>query len=320
MPTIEVETFETLGAEFEENLGESASGRRKFAIRFAKTPEEAYNAFVDYALANYTFFLGIPARRFKLTESTEHGNVLYTAEVEYKFDKNDDKNTETDEEGNENEFTLPTFSMRGGEKKIVRPIKLVARQTVNDTEGQIGAVDYQFIGWDPGAGEFKGTTVEAPDLTFMVPSLIKTRLVNFDFVTKLTWSVGSVNEEKFYGLEKGECLYLGLEQSYKVLQTGKDEDGNPIYERYVELQHHFRCAPNLKDVKIGGVGPFELIRGWDYIDVHYKKEFRDVSVNLGPVHQVEIAVPEQVDIWQVRPYIDFKEVLFTVEDPEEGGG
>lgn len=292
MTQVELKVFEILGAELETVEGERGSAKREFAIIGAETPQQAHSAFVDFVRANYPKVNGVPAKRFRLIEKKESGNKVYKGEVEYRIDKDSDKNT--DEEGNE--FTRPSFSLRGGTKRIKRPYALTDRSTVRGKE----AVEYALIGWD--GQEFTGCEVEAPNLEFMVPQLVQATAVNFQFVIKLASLVGSVNEDSFYGLDKGECLYLGPEESTKTLSVGKDLEGNEQYELFVELQHHFKCQPNLYQVTIGGCEPVD-IPGWDYVDIHYRKELRDV----GDGELVEVAVPEQVDVWQVRPYEAFSQ-------------
>lgn len=287
---IEVEVFETLGAELETTFGESGTGKRRFAIRGAQTPEAANNAFIDFVLANYRYTNGVPAKRFRLTESKEHGNIVYEGEVEYKVEKND-KN-EDEESGNE--FTLPTFSLRGGKKRVVRPLGLTARVTQEGAE----EVDYKMIGWN--GEEFTGCEVDASDLTFMVPQLIPARQVNFALIRRLDSMIGTINTSTFYGLSAGQVMYLGPEQSYKTLSVGKDVEGNEQYQRFVELQHHFKCQPNLYGVRIGDCPPVD-IPGWDYVDVHYRKELHDI----GDGKLTELAVPVQVDVWRVCYYSEF---------------
>jgi hypothetical protein len=354
-----VEIDDVFGNESSLDLGTNMSVTRRFQMRqvvmdgkddFDPIPFAlAKLIFYDYVLRHERVYVDLPFKQIRFIEDKEKIGEIFDAEVVYALDYQ--KNTDQ-----EQEFTLPTFSMMGGKKKQLLPvityestsifgngeltsedeplsedelkdkrkkaINKVERHTKELSRKTLGGVttityekpiEYKMIGWD--GKKFNGVELEAPELKMMIPAWYPSSAMLPKFFKRLMEFVGTVNSEDFYGLEPGECKYLGPEQSWVTRTIQMNDDDTPTLLHVMELQHHFQVELNQEDVEMGDI-KIDKIPGWDYVDVHYK----EALVDIGDGKKVPQAVPKQVDIVPVYARKDLWE-LFNgkiLEDLWEG--
>jgi hypothetical protein len=294
-----VEIDEVVGNENTLDLGSSVSIRRKFIMRqvprddglFEPIPYWLANLiFCQYVLRFDAFYDGLPFKQIRFLEHPEKIGEIFDAEVTYSFDVQ--KNTYEQQE-----FTLPTFSLMGGKRKQFLPANVdnAIERYVKSGE----PVDYKMLGWD--GKKFNGVEIEAPEFKFMVPAWYPAAAILPVFIRRLRSFVGTVNSVPFYGFMPSECKYLGPDQSWV---TRTVETGNPnmpvVMMRFVELQHHFQGDLAEFDVKIGDITVPE-IPGFAYVDVHYEESL----VDIGDGNEVPLAVPKQVDVVKVCEEMNF---------------
>jgi hypothetical protein len=155
------------------------------------------------------------------------------------------------------------------------------------------AIKYKMLGWD--GKQFNGTEIETGDLKFMVPAWYPASAMTLAFMTWLNQFVGTVNNESFYGLQPGECKYLGPEQSWTTRTVQTDDKDHPVRTiRVIELQHQFQVQLEQKDLPVGDI-IVPVIPGWAYVDVHYE----ETLVDIGDGKKVPMKAPKQVDIVKV---------------------
>ena len=181
----------------------------------------------------------------------------------------------------------------GGKKKQLLP-ENVPNAVERYTKSGTYPVEYKMLGWD--GKQFNGAEIESGDMKFMVPAWYPATAMKFLFIERLKQFVGSVNEFPFYGMEPGECKYLGPEQSWvtRVIETGNPHQPQRML-RVMELQHHFQVQLNQYDVPIGDI-TIPFMPGWAHVDVHYEESLVDV----GDGKKVPLATPKQVDIVKVH--------------------
>jgi len=299
-----LEIDEVFGNENTLDLDSSTSVIRKFQIRqidqndkFEPIPYSLANlVFYDYVMRFEAVYVNLPFKNIRFIEDPDGIGEIFNAEVTYSWDIQ--KNTEE-----HREFTLPTFSIAGGKKKQLLPATSTNHRLKRYVKSGDKAVEYKMIGWD--GKKFNGVEIEAPDSNFMVPAWYPVQDIDFRFMRRLQEFIGTVNSEPFYGLEPGECMYLGPEQSWT---TRTVETNNPNYPvqliRMLELQHKFKVQLSLKDVKFGDI-EIPKVTGWDYVDVHYEESL----VDIGDGKKVPLAVPKQVDVVPVCEELDFWELF-----------
>jgi hypothetical protein len=201
--------------------------------------------------------------------------------------------------------------------KVERYTRFLARVEVNGEEVDLyePPVNYGMIGWD--GKKFNGIELEAPELKMMIPAWYPSQAMCFTFFKRLMEFVGTVNSKKFYGMNPGECKYLGPEQSWvtRVVKMN-DDDETPKMLRVMELQHHFQVQLEQEDVDVGGGIIVDKIPGWDYPDVHYE----ETLIEFSDGKKFPIAIPKQVDIVPVYKRKDFWELFdgTIIEDLWEG--
>jgi hypothetical protein len=257
-------------------------------------------AFYDYVMLMEPVYHGLPFKRIRFTEDREKIGEIFDGEVEYSWDVQTGSNTL---DGQQQEFTLPTFSMMGGKKKQLLPANVenaVTRYTKSESDEP---VEYKMLGWD--GKQFNGLEIETAELKFMVPAWYPAMAMTFPFIRRLMGFVGAINSKSFYGLEPGECKYLGPEQSWvtRTVATGIPNMPTQLI-RTVELQHQFQAQLSLTDVEIGEM-TIPNIRGWDYVDIHYENSM----VDIGDGKKVPLATPQQVDVVKVHKEKDLWELL-----------
>ena len=303
-----LEIDEVFGNENTLDLDSSVSILRKFLVRQVELKNVSFEP-IPYTLARQIFYDHVmqfervyddlPFKQIRFTEHPDGAGEIFNAEVTYSWDIQ--KNTDDQQQ----EFTLPTFSLMGGKKKQLLPvitydkkgkaINEVKRYTKSDS---VKPIDYKMLGWD--GKQFNGVEIEDPDLKFMVPAWYPAHKVDTPFIKRLMEFVGSVNINPFYGLKPNECKYLGPEQSWvtRVVETGDKQ--NPVQMiRMLELQHHFHAQLTQYDVEIGDIKIPE-IPGWDQVDIHYEESL----VDIGDGNKVPLATAQQVDVVPVKKLKD----------------
>jgi hypothetical protein len=295
-----LEVEEVVGNENSLDLGSSVSVTRRFQVRQVEREGVEFEP-IPYALANLCFYdfvqrfepfyVDLPFKQIRFVEDKEKIGEIFDAEVVYslEFIKSTDE---------QQEFTLPTFSMTGGKKKQLLPAN-VPNAVIRYVKDNEKAVEYKMLGWD--GKQFNGIEIESGDLKFMVPAWYPASAMKFLFMERLNQFIGTVNSVPFYGLQPGECKYLGPEQSWvtRSVETGNSASPRELI-RVIELQHHFQPQRSQKDVAIGDIVIPE-IPGWAYVDVHYE----DSLVDIGDGKKVPLAVPKQVDVVKVYEEMDF---------------
>ena len=287
--------------------------RRKFLLYVESSengdvfvhPSAASQFFINWVRFNAASYRGVPMRSIDFREDPDTAQQCFEGEVEYGFDNNQQEDNQTDED-TEQEYAPPTFTFRGGKRKVMYPVRPVQRYGTQGTP----LINYPMIGWD--GEQFNGTEIDAPELGFSVPQWIPAENVNFALIRKFALLVGAVNSHPFYGLAPGEVMYLGPDHSWttkNVESTSIDGEGNEISEmqtvRYAEFQHHFKCQPNLQNIVIGDMLIDGIIRGFDYVDIHYQ----DVPFDAGDGKTTYIAVPRQVDVVPVTQVADLWDIF-----------
>ena len=312
-----LEIEEVVGNENSLELDANVSTTRRFQVRQVPRDDDdsmepipydlANLIFYDYVMRFEAFYMDLPFKQIRFVEDKEKIGEIFDAEVVYSFDY------QTSEE-NGQEFTMPTFSMKGGKKKQLLPAKSTAhrlkRYVREDDEEE--AVEYKMVGWD--GKKFNGVEIEVPEPNFMVPAWYPVNTppehpdypgIDFQFIRGLMKFVGTINSEPFYGLKPGEVKYLGPEQSWV---TRTVETNNPVQPvmmlRFLELQHQFQVQLSLKELEIGEIKIPE-VAGWDHVDVHYEESM----VDIGSGKYVPLAVPQQVDVVPVYEERDFWDLL-----------
>ena len=304
-PDFKIDIEEVVGNESDLELGSSVSVTRRFQIRQVEhagtsgpIPFALANlVFYDYIMQFEPFYVDLPFRYIRFVEDKDKIGEIFDAEVVYSLEY-----PKYIDEDAEREFTLPTFSVMGGKKKQFRPADVpnAVERYVRDGETP---VEYKMLGWD--GKQFNGAEVECADLKFMIPAWYPATAMKFLFFKRLKQYIGSVNSEEFYGMEPGECKYLGPEQSWttRTIETGNPDRPSAII-RVMELQHHFQVQLNEYDVMIDEISiPF--IPGWAYADFKYE----DSLVDIGEKKKVPLAVLKQVDIVKVSNERDHWELF-----------
>jgi hypothetical protein len=130
--TFKLEVEEVFGNETSLSLDSSVSINRKFQVRQVERDGVDFEP-IPYALANLCFYdfvqrfepfyMDLPFKQIRLVEDAEKIGEIFDAEVVYslEFVKYEDE---------EQEFTLPTFSMTGGKKKQLLPANVPASEGV----------------------------------------------------------------------------------------------------------------------------------------------------------------------------------------------
>jgi hypothetical protein len=299
-----LEIDDVVGNETSLDLGTSLSVTRRFQIRqmpkgngrFEPIPYHLANlVFHEYVMLHEANYHDLPFKQIRFIEDKEKIGEIFDAEVVYAWDYQ--KSAEA-----EQEYTLPTFSLMGGKKKQLLPAKVSNAVTRHVKDGGT-PVDYKMLGWD--GKKFNGTEIETSDAKFMVPAWYPASAMKFEFMERLMQFIGTVNSEPFYGLKRGECKYLGPEQSWvtRTIETGNPDQPVTMI-RVIELQHHFQPQRSQYNVEIGDIVIPE-IPGWAYVDVHYEESL----VDIGDGKKIPLAIPQQVDIVKVYEEMNFWELF-----------
>ena len=202
-----LEIEEVVGNESSFDTDSNMSVTRRFQVRqveregrpWVPIPYELANlSFYNYVVQYEPVYMDLPFKQIHLVEDKEKIGEIFDAEVAYSFDY------QTIED---QDFTMPTFSLTGGKKKQLLPatstkhrlkryvkVDLERVETLIDEaiaelelEGKIpekereeirkmviaieaekDTVDYKMIGWD--GKKFNGVEIEAPEPKFMVPA------------------------------------------------------------------------------------------------------------------------------------------------------
>ena len=294
---VRLEIDEVVGNENSLDLGANVSVTRKFLVRQVEQDDVPFEPipywlanliFYDYVMRFERFYVDLPFKNINFIEEKEGIGEIFNAEVTYALEycKNTDESTEQ-------EFTLPTFSLMGGKKKQLLPANVPDAVTRYVKDGDT-AVEYKMLGWD--GKKFNGVEIEEAEPKFMVPAWYPASAIKFEFQKRLMKFIGAVNTEPFYGLEPGECKYLGPEQSWvtRTIETGNPHEPVAMI-KVIELQHQFQVQLEREDVTIGDI-TIPKIGGWDYVDVHYEESL----VDIGDGKKIPLATPKQVDIVKVH--------------------
>jgi len=302
-----LEIEEVFGNENSLDIESSVAVTRKFQIRQEERDSVDFEP-IPFALANLIFYdyvmrfeyeyHDLPFRQIRFVEDKEKIGEIFDADVVYSWDYQ----KELDEQ--RQEITLPTFSIIGGKKQQLLPVITQVNGTaINEVKRYTKSssdtlIEYKMLGWD--GKKYNGVELESPNLKFMVPAWYPASCFQTTFMKRLMQFVGSVNLYLFYGLEPGECKYLGPEQSWvtRTVETGSPQNPTEMI-RCVELQHQFQVQLTRENVKIGDI-TIPTIPGWDYVDVHYE----EALVDIGDGNQTPLAIAQQVDIVPVCKYKD----------------
>lgn len=139
---------------------------------------------------------------------------------------------------------------------------------------------------------FNGEDIEGVDIiipTFRITEVhpIPDSVMTSSYRRKLMELTGTVNNAPFRDYEAGEVLFLGVSGS---------KNGT---EKWL-MTFNFEVSLNKRDFMVGGWN-IVLKRGWEYLDVRYKKQLSDDQTRI-------IVTPLQVDVHKVYETKDFSEL------------
>lgn len=158
-----------------------------------------------------------------------------------------------------------SFSTGGGSKKLLQSIET---QSATAVAGDAVAPDFkQAI--QVNGDQVEGVEVVTPNFEFTYTRTFG--FITLQYIRMLALYTGSVNDDTFYGFEKGELLFLGAEGQCKP----SDESGRPTWS----ITFRFAVQRNRENVvvkphddpeeEVGGI-IVPLVRGWEYLWVLYQ--------------------------------------------------
>lgn len=242
----------------------------------------------DYARDPDTNMGGVNCREVSRTDSYDHWEL----EATYDAIKANDDQEQTNRRIGDSEFS-------GGSTGATKNIKfaLAVRESAGDT---VSAAE-RLVGWTgPGDDQsVEGAEVPVPGHKLTHRYWVPTSNVTPSFVRSVDIHRGEINDSAWYGYQKGEVMFEGME--HRVVFDAEGEEA-------AELTYHFNCMPNVDDLEITGWDPdnegavttFTIDkRGWEYVSTPTK---------TAEVSGIKIALPDSVYVQQLAEYTDFDDL------------
>jgi hypothetical protein len=195
-----------------------------------------------------------------------------------------------------------SFTIGGGTKHITLAKEVIDARRIMPDGTVVNSPGCKVIGWSRTG--IAGTDVISTASDIQVSQRLSS--MTFGYFSTLYYAVATTNDNPFAGFDRGELLFAGAQGRFVDGDKLTAENPNQTEQQgYWNIGYRFMVSPNVRgdDAEVFPGVKFDIIRGWNLIDVSYQEAEVQASDDFDDT--VLQQFPELVSLLMVYGESDF---------------